>query len=209
MDDTVTEKKAADGQATAGKVADDKVYISANDLLLDSFRLAQKIHDSGFRPDFIIGVWRGGAPVGIAIQEYLEYVGTHTDHIAIRTSSYYGINKQDKTVRVHGLDYIIDNVDAEHQVLLVDDVFDSGRSIRAIFDKLRARARRNMPETMRVATPWYKPSRNVTDITPDYYVHETDAWLVFPHELVGLTPEEILANKGDLASTISPGLHEP
>jgi hypothetical protein len=194
MDDTVT---------------DDKVYISANDLLVDSFRLAQKIYDSGFRPDFIIGVWRGGAPVGIAIQEYLEYVGIHTDHIAIRTSSYYGINKQDKTVRVHGLDYIIDNVNAEHQVLLVDDVFDSGRSIRAIFDKLRARARRNMPETMRVATPWYKPAKNVTDITPDYYVHETDAWLVFPHELVGLTPEEILANKGDLASTISPGLHEP
>lgn len=190
-------------------VRDDKVYISANDLLVDSFRLAQKIYDSGFRPDFIIGVWRGGAPVGIAIQEYLEYVGIHTDHIAIRTSSYYGINKQDKTVRVHGLDYIIDNVNAEHQVLLVDDVFDSGRSIRAIFDKLRARARRNMPETMRVATPWYKPAKNVTDITPDYYVHETDAWLVFPHELVGLTPEEILANKGDLANTISPGLHEP
>jgi len=188
---------------------DDKVYISANDLLVDSFRLAQKIYDSGFRPDFIIGVWRGGAPVGIAIQEYLEYVGIHTDHIAIRTSSYYGINKQDKTVRVHGLDYIIDNVNAEHQVLLVDDVFDSGRSIRAIFEKLRARARRNMPETMRVATPWYKPAKNVTDITPDYYVHETDAWLVFPHELVGLTPEEILTNKGDLASTISPGLHQP
>ncbi|HBO12913.1 MAG TPA: hypoxanthine phosphoribosyltransferase [Halieaceae bacterium] len=204
MDNTVTDEKVAGQQA-----ADDKVYISANDLLLDSFRLAQKIHDSGFRPDFIIGVWRGGAPVGIAIQEYLEYVGIHTDHIAIRTSSYYGINKQDKTVRVHGLDYIIDNVNAEHQVLLVDDVFDSGRSIRAIFDKLRARARRNMPETMRVATPWYKPAKNVTDITPDYYVHETDAWLVFPHELVGLTPEEILANKGDLASTISPGLHEP
>ena len=204
MDNTVTDEKVAGQQA-----ADDKVYISANDLLLDSFRLAQKIHDSGFRPDFIIGVWRGGAPVGIAIQEYLEYVGIHTDHIAIRTSSYYGINKQDKTVRVHGLDYIIDNVNAEHQVLLVDDVFDSGRSIRAIFDKLRARARRNMPETMRVATPWYKPAKNVTDITPDYSVHETDAWLVFPHELVGLTPEEILANKGDLASTISPGLHEP
>jgi hypoxanthine phosphoribosyltransferase len=209
MGDTVTNETVTNQTDTNGKVADDKVYISANDLLVDSFRLAQQIYDSGFRPDFIIGVWRGGAPVGIAIQEYLEYVGIHTDHIAIRTSSYYGINKQDKTVRVHGLDYIIDNVNAEHQVLLVDDVFDSGRSIRAIFDKLRARARRNMPETMRVATPWYKPAKNVTDITPDYYVHETDAWLVFPHELVGLTPEEILANKGDLASTISPGLHEP
>ncbi|MDP5070320.1 MAG: hypoxanthine phosphoribosyltransferase, partial [Congregibacter sp.] len=83
----------------------DKVYISANDLLLDSFRLGEKIFASGFRPDFIIGVWRGGAPVGIAIQEYLAYVGVESDHIAIRTSSYTGINTQDKTVRVHGLDY--------------------------------------------------------------------------------------------------------
>ncbi|MEM9760588.1 MAG: hypoxanthine phosphoribosyltransferase, partial [Pseudomonadota bacterium] len=81
----------------------EKVYISANDLLLDSFRLAEKIVHSGYRPDFIIGVWRGGAPVGIAIQEYLAYVGVETDHIAIRTSSYTGIDQQEKTVRVHGL----------------------------------------------------------------------------------------------------------
>jgi len=209
MEDKVVDDQFVNDKAMEDKAIDDKVYISANDLLVDSFRLAQKIYDSDFRPDFIIGVWRGGAPVGIAIQEYLEYVGIHTDHIAIRTSSYYGINQQDKTVRVHGLDYIIDNVNAEHQVLLVDDVFDSGRSIRAILDKLRARTRRNMPETMRVATPWYKPAKNVTDIIPDYYMHETDAWLVFPHELVGLTPDEILANKGDLAKTISPGLHRP
>lgn len=180
----------------------DKVYISANDLLLDSFRLAEKIVDSGFRPDFIIGVWRGGAPVGIAIQEYLSYVGVETDHIAIRTSSYTGIDQQEKTVRVHGLDYIIDNVDAEDDVLLVDDVFDSGRSVRAIFEKMRSKCRRNMPQNMKVATPWYKPAKNITDITPDYFVHETDAWLVFPHELVGLSQHEILQNKGALADTL-------
>lgn len=187
----------------------DKIYITANDLLIDSFRLAEKIHRSGFRPDFIIGVWRGGAPVGIAIQEYLEYVGISTDHIAIRTSSYYGIDKQDKTVRVHGLDYIIDNINAEDDVLLVDDVFDSGRSIRAIFDKLRSRTRRNMPQNMLVATPWYKPSKNVTEIKPDFYIHETDAWLVFPHELVGLTAAEIAENKPGIADTLASRLQEP
>ncbi len=181
----------------------EKTYISANELLLDSFRLAEQIHASGFRPDFIIGVWRGGAPVGIAIQEYLAYVGVDTDHIAIRTSSYTGIDQQEKTVRVHGLDYIIDNVNAEDDVLLVDDVFDSGRSVKAIFDKLRGKCRRNMPQNMKVATPWYKPAKNVTDITPDYYVHETDDWLVFPHELVGLTQQEIVENKGSLAETLS------
>ena len=109
----------------------EKVYISANELLLDSFRLAEKIIASGFRPDFSIGVWRGGAPVGIAIQEYLAYVGVATAHIAIRTSSYVGINEQEKTVRVHGLDYIIDNVNAEDDVLLVDDSIVRGNTAPA------------------------------------------------------------------------------
>ncbi|MFT4635529.1 MAG: hypoxanthine phosphoribosyltransferase, partial [Chitinophagales bacterium] len=102
----------------------DKVFITAEELLRDSFKLAKLVHDSDFDPDFIIGVWRGGAPVGIAIQEYLDFVGVKTDHIAIRTSSYTGINQQEKTVRVHGLDYIIDNINADDNVLLVDDVFD-------------------------------------------------------------------------------------
>jgi hypothetical protein len=30
---------------------------------------------------------------------------------------------------------------------------------------------------------------------PDYYVHATEQWLVFPHELVGLSAEEIRAHK--------------
>ena len=100
--------------------------------MADSFRLADQIYRSGFQPHFIVGVWRGGAPVGIAVQEYLDYMGVETDHIAIRTSSYYGIDQQNKEVRVHGLNYIIDNVNADDQLLLVDDVFDSGRSLSLI-----------------------------------------------------------------------------
>lgn len=180
----------------------EKHYISANDLLLDSFKLAEIIYESGYKPDFIIGVWRGGAPVGIAIQEYLDYVGVPTDHISIRTSSYTGINKQDKQVRVHGLDYIIDNINAEDEVLLVDDVFDSGRSIVAIFERMKLKTRRNMPQNMKIATAWYKPSKNITNLEPDFYVHETDKWLVFPHELNGLTLDEIRDNKPDICNTV-------
>lgn len=179
-----------------------KYFISAEELLLDSFKLAEQVYLSGFKPDFIIGVWRGGAPVGIAIQEYLDFMGMPTDHIAIRTSSYIGIDQQDKTVRVHGLDYIIDNINAEDNVLLVDDVFDSGRSIKAIFDRMRNKTRRNMPNTMKVACPWYKPSRNITNHVPDFFINETDEWLVFPHEIKGLTLEEIKQGKPELAATI-------
>jgi hypoxanthine phosphoribosyltransferase len=166
----------------------------------DSFRLADQIFRSGFRPHFIVGVWRGGAPVGIAVQEYLDYMGVETDHIAIRTSSYYGINQQDKEVRVHGLNYIIDHVNSDDELLLVDDVFDSGRSVIAIVDELKLKTRANLPETIKIATPYYKPDRNTTEIIPDYYVHETDRWLVFPHELAGLSSEEIAYAK--------PAVHE-
>lgn len=179
-----------------------KIFISADELLVDSFALAKKICLSGFRPDFIVGVWRGGTPVGIAIQEYLDYVGIKTDHIAIRTSSYYGINQQHKEVKVHGLDYIINNVKTDNKVLLVDDVFDSGRSIQTILQELSSTTQSNMPTDIRIACPWYKPSRNVTDITPDYYVSETDEWLVFPHELNGLSIEEIMQAKPELGKLL-------
>jgi len=182
----------------------EKRFITANELLLDSFKLAELIYARGFRPHFIIGVWRGGSPVGIAVQEYLEYKGISTDHIAIRTSSYYGIDQQSKEIRIHGMDYVIKNVEADQELLIVDDVFDSGRSIQAIIDKIKQKCRRNTPHTIKVACPWYKPSRNVTSSTPDFYVHATDRWLVFPHELCGLDFDEILSGKGsEIAETIS------
>lgn len=182
-----------------------KKFITAQMLLEDSFQLAVNIYKSGFRPHFIVGIWRGGTPVGIAVQEYLEYRDVETDHIAIRTSSYYGIDKQAREIRVHGLHYIIENVNAEDGLLIVDDVFDSGRSIRAVLDELSAKTRRNMPLTVRVACPWYKPARNVTDIKPDYYIHETDDWLVFPHELNGLSMEEIRKGKPELKQFFEDG----
>lgn len=175
-----------------------KKYLSAQGLLNDSFELGLRIYQSGFHPSFIIGVWRGGSPVGIAVQEMLDHLGVSADHIAIRTSSYLGINKQDKEVRVHGLSYVTRQANWDDQMLIVDDVFDSGRSIQAILAKLKERLRRNMPKDVRIATPWYKPKSNVTKIVPDYYIHESEQWLVFPHELDGLTRDEIFTNKPGL-----------
>ena len=94
-------------------------------------------------------------------------------------------------------------MNAEDSLLLVDDVFDSGRSIKAILDTLNERARKNIPHDVRVAMPWYKPERNIIDMVPDYYIHETDDWLVFPHEMDGLTEEEIFANKKNMKEILS------
>ncbi len=173
----------------------DKRYITAQELLHDSFEMGARIYKSGFHPSFIVGIWRGGAPVGVAVQEILDYLGVKTDHIAIRTSSYYGIGQKNKTVQVHGLGYVISRSNWDDGLLIVDDVFDSGNSIKAVLDTLKRKMRRNLPKDIRVATPWFKPKNNETDIVPDYYLHETEKWLVFPHELDGLTREEILVNK--------------
>ncbi len=177
---------------------DEKQYLTAQELLNDSFELGLRIYKSGFKPSFIIGIWRGGTPVGIAVQEILDHLGVKTDHIAIRTSSYYGIDKRDKKVRVHGLEYVVKNANWEDGLLIVDDVFDSGSSIKAVVEALKKKMRRNLPDDIRIATPWFKPKKNVTGIIPDYFIHETDQWLVFPHELDGLTREEIFANKSGM-----------
>jgi hypoxanthine phosphoribosyltransferase len=173
----------------------DKTFISAESLLRDSLELGRMVVRSGYRPTFLVGMWRGGAPIGIAVQEVLDYHDIHTDHIAIRTSAYYGIDQQEKTVRVHAIDYLVSRLDAEDRLLLVDDVFDSGRSIEAVIAELRRRCRRNLPENIRTATVYYKPARNRSSLAPDFYVRAVEEWLVFPHELQGLSPEEILKNK--------------
>ncbi len=176
-------------------VTAEKIFIDANSLLEDSFRLGRLVLDSGFRPTHIVGIWRGGAPVGIAVQELLEYHGVESDHIAIRTSSYENIDLVAPRVRVYSLSYLIKVLDPEHRLLIVDDVFDSGRSIEALVGKLQQRCRNNMPRDVRIATVYYKPLRNRTAIAPDFHVRETERWLVFPHELKGLTPEEIRRHK--------------
>ena len=173
----------------------DKTFVSAESLLRDSLELGRMVVQSGYRPTFLVGMWRGGAPIGIAVQEVLDYHEIPTDHIAIRTSAYYGIDQQEKTVRVHAVDYLVSRLEAEDRLLLVDDVFDSGRSLQAVIAELRRRCRRNTPENIRTATVYYKPSRNRSALQPDYCVHRVEGWLVFPHELQGLSREEILATK--------------
>ena len=181
----------------------EKIYLTAESLLRDSFLLAEQILKDGFIPNFIVAVWRGGTPVGIAVQELLQYAGIPTNHIAIRTSYYTGIGETNDSVRVHGLGYLIRELNHGDSLLIVDDVFDSGRSIDAIITALEQRTRRNMPGDVRVATPWYKPGKNKTDRAPDFYIHETEAWLVFPHELQGLTAAEVVEGKPGIADIVS------
>jgi len=179
----------------------DKTVLSAQDLLEESIELGIKILESGFKPTLIIAIWRGGTPVGMAVQEVLSYCGVESDHIAIRTSSYVGVDERG-AVAVHGLNYIIKKICHDDRVLIVDDVFDTGNTIAAVVDELTKRARGNTPEDIRIAVPWFKPSRNETDLVPDYFLRETAEWLVFPHELDALTPEELREHRPDIAKIV-------
>nr|CAA6814858.1 MAG: Hypoxanthine-guanine phosphoribosyltransferase (EC [uncultured Thiotrichaceae bacterium] len=176
----------------------DKVYLTAQGLLEDSFKLAANIIEDGFKPTLIIAVWRGGVPIGIAVQEFLEFHGITTDHIAIRTSSYSGIDNQKREVKVFGLNYLVKNTRNTDRLLIVDDVFDTGRSLEAILTELRRKARLNMPEEVRVAVPYYKPERNQVDFEPDYFLHKTSDWLKYPHSLEGLTAAEVREKRPDI-----------
>jgi len=187
-----------------------KQFLDEQQLILNSFKLGVKIFESGFKPSFIVGLWRGGSTVGIYVQECLQTLGIETDHIAIRTS-YRGAPSYDSMVaspesniRVHGTEYLLENLNAEDSLLIVDDVFSTGLSIQSVVQRLQKRLKRNMPENTRVATLYQRPSYRKTDFAPDYCLIESDDWLVFPYEMSGLTRDEIHQHKPYLSDLLQP-----
>ena len=175
-------------------------YVDANSLLIDSFKLARNIWESGYRPNFLVGVWRGGTPPGVAIHEFFRYNGHDPYHTAIKTQSYSGIH-QSGNVEIKGLEHVIDVLNSEDKLLLVDDVFDTGITMREVLKEIKTRARKNTPE-IKIATVYYKPKKNQTDMVPDYYLIENNDWIVFPHELQSLSKEQIRKKGPELSKII-------
>ncbi len=177
-----------------------KWFIDEETLINDAYRLAVIIYESGFRPRFLVGLWRGGSTVGISVQECLQYLGIETDHISVRTS-YRGMEDYMKRyetksrLAAHGLKYLVETMNHDDPLLIVDDVFATGRHIEALIQRLRSRMKRNMPTDLRIAVPFYKPKQNRSGRKPDYFLHSTEDWLVLPYELTGLSLEEIAQNK--------------
>ena len=163
----------------------EKQYVGPQELLHGAFRLAAKIFASGYRPDVLLVVWRGGTPIGIAIHEYLLYKGIETYHAALKAESYVGIDQQVEP-RVEHLESVLKHVKPDSRVLLVDDIFDTGRTLAKVRGVLQTHTR-----DVRIATLFYKEAKNLTTITPDFYLHKTEKWIVFPHELMDLTLDEV------------------
>ena len=186
----------------------DKLFVGPNLLRIYSFAVGAQIIKSGFKPDFMVALWRGGAVPGCYIHELLKYKGIKSDHIAVRTSRYTGIDtiRESGDVLVHNLGYLSERLTHESKLLIVDDILDSGASITAFMATLKARLSDNFPKEIRIATIFYKPERNISSYKPDYFARTLakSCWVVFPHELEGLSVEEIKHAMGDeVASIIS------
>ncbi len=175
-----------------------KVYLDARDYLRDMWRLARQVLDSGWRPDVLLALWRGGAQVGVAIHEYLKVQGVAVRHLPVKCSSYTGIGQNDASVTFECADDTFAQLKPGMKVLVVDDVFDTGLTTVAVHEKLDA-----LGCEMRMACVYWKTEKNLTRYRPDYHVRTLDRWIVFPHEIEGLTPAEI-AEKDEVLAALMP-----
>jgi len=139
----------------------DEIY----DLLLN---LADKIKESGFKPDVIVGVSRGGWPPARILSDLLE-----NPQLANVTAEFYvGV------AETRGEPTITQPVSAPvkgKKVLVVDDVADTGKSLRLVRSHLEEKG----ATEVRIMTIYYKPW---SILVPDYYQRETSSWIIFPWE---------------------------
>jgi hypoxanthine phosphoribosyltransferase len=179
-----------------------KEFIQFDTLRDNAIKLAHRIYSEGFIPDVIYVSLRGGAYLGNIISEYYKVVhkGAHpVYYAAVVARSYTDVAKAEK-VRVDGWTYSPDHLRVGDKVLLVDDIFDSGRTInhlaQIIIDKGIPR------EDLKIAVHDYKYFYDKPEqypFQPDYWcikhevsVNDESLWLHYmSHELMGLTKREL------------------
>ncbi|HEX6988084.1 MAG TPA: phosphoribosyltransferase family protein [Bacillota bacterium] len=134
-------------------------------------RLIDRIGDVG-RFDLMLVITRGGMVPACLVSEWTGL----RDILVAAVMFYRGVGQtMDKPVF---LQFPPDPYLKDRRILVVDDIWDSGRTIMAV--RARVEAAGGIPET---AVLHYKPARSrFPGHRPDYYVEETDAWVVYPWE---------------------------
>lgn len=173
-----------------------KTFIKAGALLQDSFALARMIFDSGYRPDVLLVLWRGGSMVGMVIHEFFRYKGIEIFHLAVKAESYTGVEKRIEP-RIEHAEAVLSTLKRGCKVLVVDDIFDTGCTLKKVIQLVSKKA-----SEVRTATLYLKNGKSRVDIEPDYCLRRTDRWIVFPHELQDLTPAEIRRKDRRLAKLV-------
>jgi len=171
----------------------------------NAIKLARRIYSEGFIPDVIYVSLRGGAYLGNIISEYYKIVHKGSRPVyyaAVVARSYTDVAKAEQ-VRVDGWTYSPEHLRVGDKVLLIDDIFDSGKTInhlaRIILDMGIPR------RDLKIAVHDYKYFSDKQEqyaIQPDYWcrrhdvsIHDEDYWIHYmSHELVGLTEKELEDN---------------
>ncbi len=139
----------------------DQVY----DMLLD---LAARVRVSGYSPEVILGVSRGGWPPARVMSDLLQ----NSNLANIKVEFYKDIGVRAEKPRI--TQPVTSNVVGK-RVLVVDDVSDTGHSLRVVVNHLR----RNRVEDLRVCTLYLKPK---SVFRPDFFAKVTRKWVIFPWE---------------------------
>lgn len=131
--------------------------------------LTDKIRKSGFKPDVIVGVCRGGWPPARVLSDLLDNPNLAT----IRAEFYLGVaeTKGEPTLS-ESLSVPVEG----KKVLVVDEVADTGRSLKVVKEHILEKG----AAEVRVATVCYKPW---SIVKPDYFAKESSRWIVFPWEI--------------------------
>lgn len=180
-----------------------KEFISYDTIRNNSLKLAHRIASDGFIPDVIYVSLRGGAYLGNVISEYFKLIRKDDRPVfyaAVVARSYTDVHEHEQ-VRVDGWTYSPEYLRTGDRVLLVDDIFDSGRTINHLADII---LKHGVPRKhLKIAVHDYKVFKykdEMLPIQPDYWCrhHELSSasderWVHYmSHELVGLTEQELL-----------------
>lgn len=128
------------------------------------------------RFDAILGITRGGLVPATLISEALEIRNVVSATVFFYTDDgeqYFGVTEP-RFLAFPGGDAL-----QGRKVLIVDDVWDTGRTAHAV----KQRALRANPALVKVAVLHYKPEMNTfAEEEPDFYAETTSDWIVYPWE---------------------------
>ena len=127
------------------------------------FKLAKKVADSGFRPDVIVAVLRGGVVPALIVSDVLNV----EEFYAIRVK-HWGIAEE--VYKVPVVEQLPQGKLEGKRVLLVDEIADTGKTIEVAVRELR---RMGLQE-VRTSVVHLKPTSSVV---PDYYVEKLNRWV--------------------------------
>lgn len=150
-------------------------FISWNDLEYYCDKIYAQMLKDNYRPDCIIGLLRGGI---VPARIFSDHFNILIDFFALDVKLYKGVNERMEKAKIKAFDG-----DVKGKILVVDDIYDSGKTMEAVLEHLRGK------EVKTATIFWKESAKN----KPDYYaeVAKENEWIVFPFEMAEFNREKV------------------